>query len=119
MDDDDNSDDSDPADLTVKYDSKGDKKRKGGRQKCRDNDNIDHTHILYKDPKDDNGDCGYHDDDWYDMEEKEQDNKNDNVIDITTAQFFITPHKTSLIKNNKETEQKKGDESKKNRDGGE
>ena len=33
---------------------------------------------------------------------------------MTTAQFFGTPNKSFLIKNNKKTEEKKGDDSKNN-----
>ena len=38
------------------------------------------------------------------MEEKEWGNEDDNVIDITAAQFFDTPDEAFLIKNNKKTE---------------
>ena len=57
-DDDDNSDDSNPADLKGKYDGKGNKKRKGGSHRYRDNNNIENIHILYNDQEDDDGDCG-------------------------------------------------------------
>ena len=48
------------------------------------------------------------------MKQKEQENEEDNVIDITTAQFFSTPDKAFLIKNNKNAEEKKFDEGNKN-----
>ena len=44
------------------------------------------------------------------MEEREQDNEDDNLIDITTSQLFSTPDKAYLINNNKGTDQKKGDD---------
>ena len=44
------------------------------------------------------------------MEEREQDNEDNNIIDITTAQFFTTPHKAFPIKKNKKTDEKKGDD---------
>ena len=58
LDNDDNSDDSNPIDLKGKYDGKKNKKRKGGRRRYRDNNNIKNIHGLYKDPKDNDGDCG-------------------------------------------------------------
>ena len=68
-DDDDNSDDANPDDLTGKYDDEGKRKRKGGRRRYRDDNEIEALHVLYE-PKDDDGERGYHDDDWEDMEEK-------------------------------------------------
>ena len=47
----------DLADLKGKYDGKGNKKRKGERRRYRDNNNIENIHGLYKDPKDDDGEC--------------------------------------------------------------
>ena len=38
-----------------------------------------------------------------DMEEKEWENEDDDVIDITAAQFFGTPNEAFLIKKNKKT----------------
>ena len=53
------------------------------------------------------------------MEEKERDNEEDdkNVIDITAAQLFGTPDEAFLIKKNKKTEEKKGDGGDKNGNG--
>ena len=53
------------------------------------------------------------------MEEKEQDNKDDNVIEINAAQFFGMPDEAFIIKKNKKTEEKKGDDRDKNGDRGE
>ena len=53
------------------------------------------------------------------MEEKEQENEEDDVIDITTAQLFGTPDEAFLINKNKKTEEKKGDDGDENGDGGE
>ena len=69
-DDDDNSDDANPDDLTGKYDGEGKKKGKGGHRRYRNDNKIEAIHALYK-PKYDDGERGYHDDDWEDMEEKE------------------------------------------------
>ena len=44
--------------LMGKYDGKVKEKRKGGSRRYRDNKNIENIHIQYKDPKEDNGDCG-------------------------------------------------------------
>ena len=55
--------------MTVKYDGKGKKKRKGGRRRYRDNNKIEALHSLYK-PKDYDDERGYHDDNWEHMEEK-------------------------------------------------
>ena len=63
MDDDDNSDDSDHDDLTGNYDGKGKKKGKGGRRRYKDNNEVEALHGLYE-PKDDDGERGYHDDNW-------------------------------------------------------
>ena len=68
-DDDDNNDDANPNDLTGKYDDEGKRKRKGGRRRYRDDNEIEALHGLYK-PKDGDGERGYHDDDWENMEEK-------------------------------------------------
>ena len=69
MDDDDNGDYSNPANLTGKCDIKGKKKGEGGRCRYRDDDKVEALHGLYKEPKDYDGD---HDDDWDNMEEKER-----------------------------------------------
>ena len=46
-------------------------RRRGREDVCRyrDDNEIEALHGLYE-PKDDNGERGYHDDDWEDMEEK-------------------------------------------------
>ena len=62
MDDNDNSDDADPKNLTGKYNGEGKKKGKGGCRRYRDDNEIEALHGLYE-PKDDGGECGYHDDD--------------------------------------------------------
>ena len=95
------------------------KKGKGGRHRYRDNNKIEAIHGLYEEPKDEDGDRGDHDENWDDMEEKERENKddNDNIIGITAAQFFGIPDEAFLIKNNKKTEEKKGDDSDENGDG--
>ena len=64
-----NSNDANPDDLTGKYENEGKRKGKGGRRRYRDDNEINALHGLYK-PKDDDGECGYHDDDSEDMEEK-------------------------------------------------
>ena len=69
--DDDNGNDTDPADLMGKYDREGKKKGKGGRRRYRDDDEIEDLHGLYEEPKDNDGDRGDHNDDWDDMDEKE------------------------------------------------
>ena len=79
----------------------------------RDDNEIEAIHSLYK-PKDNGGERDYHDDNWQEMEEKEWENKADDVIKITAAQFFGTPDEAFLIKNNKKTEEKKGDDGDKN-----
>ena len=66
----DNSDDADPDNLTGKYDGEGKKKGKGGRRRYRDDNEIETLHGLYE-PKEGNGERGYHDENWEDMEEKE------------------------------------------------
>ena len=65
----DNSDDADPDDLTGKYNDEGKRKGKGERCRYRDENDIEALHGLYE-TKDDDGEHGYHDDDWEDMEEK-------------------------------------------------
>ena len=50
------------------------------------------------------------------MEEKEWDNEEDNVINITAAQFFGKPDKAFLVKKNKKTQEKKGDDGNENDD---
>ena len=116
LDDDDNSDDADPVDLTGKYDGDGKKKGKGGRRRYRNDNEIEALHGLYK-RKDDDGERGNHDEDWEDMEEKELENEDDDVNDITAAKFFGTTDEAFLIKKNKKTEEKKGKESDENGDG--
>ena len=116
MDDDDNSDDAYPNELTGKYDGEGKKKGKGRHRRYRDDKETEALHCLYE-LKDDDGERGYHDDDWEDMEEKEWENEDDDVIDITAAQFFRTPNQAFLIKKNKKTEEKKGDDGDENGDG--
>ena len=49
------------------------------------------------------------------MEDKEW--EYDNVINITAAQFFVTPDEAFLIKKNKKTEEKKGGDGDENGDG--
>ena len=56
MDDNDNRNDANPANLTGKYDSKGNNRGKGGRLRYKDDDNIKDLHGLYDDPKDNNDD---------------------------------------------------------------
>ena len=68
-DDDDNSDDANPKDLKGKYDGERKKKAKGGRRRYRDDNEIEALHGL-NEPKDDDGERGYHDDNWEDMEGK-------------------------------------------------
>ena len=51
------------------------------------------------------------------MEEKEWENEDDDLIDIAAAQFFGTPDEAFLIKKNKKTEEKKGDDGDENIDG--
>ena len=51
------------------------------------------------------------------MEEKEWQNEDDDVIDITAAQLFGTPDEAFLVKKNKKTEDKKGDDDDENGDG--
>ena len=51
------------------------------------------------------------------MEEKKWENEDDNVINITSAQFFGTPDEAFLIKNNKKTEEKRGDDGNENGNG--
>ena len=52
-----------------------------------------------------------------DTEEKEWENKDDDVIDITTAQFFGTPDEAFLVQKNKKTKENKGDDGDENGDG--
>ena len=52
-----------------------------------------------------------------DTEEKEWENKDDYVIDITTAQFFGTPDEAFLVQKNNRTKEKKGDDGDENGDG--
>ena len=55
------------------------------------------------------------------MEEKERENEdednNDKVINITTTQLFGTPDKAFLIKKNKKTEERQGNDGYRNIDG--
>ena len=51
------------------------------------------------------------------MDEKEWENEDNDVIDITAAQFFGTPDEEFLIKKNKKTGEKKDNDSNKNGDG--
>ena len=106
MDDNDNGDDADPADMMGKYDGKGNKKEKGGRCRYRGNNKIKALHGLCEKPNDGDGECGDHDDDWDVMKEMEQENEDvdDNIINITAAQLFGTPDKVFHIKNNNYTE---------------
>ena len=48
------------------------------------------------------------------MEDKERENKDKDVIDITAEQFSGTPYKEFLVKNNKNTEEKKCNDGDKN-----
>ena len=99
-----------------KYDGEGKKNGKGRHRRYRDDNDIEAIHGLYE-PKDDDRERGYHDGNWEDMEEKEWENEDDDVIDITTAQFFGTPNQAFLIKKNKKTEEKKGDDGNNNSSG--
>ena len=114
MDENDNGDYANPADLTGKYNSEIKKKGKVGRCRYRGDDKVEALHGLYEEPNDDDGD---YDDDWDDMEEKERENKDDNVIDVTAAQFFGTPDYAFIIKKNEKTGDKKGDDGDKNNGG--
>ena len=51
------------------------------------------------------------------MEEKEWENEDDDVIDITAAKLFGTPDEAFLIKKNKKTEKKQGNDRDRNRGG--
>ena len=51
------------------------------------------------------------------MEEKEWENEDEDVINITAAQFFSTPDEVFLIKKNKKTEENKGNGGNENGDG--
>ena len=96
--------------MTGKYHGERKKKGKGGRSRYRDNDEFEDLHGLQGDPKDNDGDRGDHDNDWDYMKEKEQENQDNAVIDITAAQFFGMPDEAFLIKKNKKTEEKKGND---------
>ena len=56
---------------------------------------------------------------WDDMEEKQRDNKDDEIININAEKFFGTPDEAFIINKNKTMEGKKGDDGAKNGDGGE
>ena len=65
------------------------------------------------------GDRGDHDDNWDGIMEKERENEDDDVIDITAEKFFGTPNEAFLIKKNKKTKEKKSDDVDENSYGGE
>ena len=93
--DDDDDNDADPTNLMRKYDGRGKNKGKGEhRRRYRDdNDDIEDLRGLYEEPKyyDKNGRDNDDNSNWYDIEEKGQedfDDDDDDVVNITAVQVF-------------------------------
>ena len=116
----DNDDDNDanPVELMGKYDVRGKKKGKGGHhRRYREDYNIKALNRKYEKPKDKNEDVrdnGYGD--WDYMEEKareEDDDKDDDVFNITAVQCFGMPDKAFLSNGTKNRKKKKEDEEEK------